>query len=91
MDTLHNMNQDFQQDEFYEDNFTPDPASIEKRKRLMQQAMYWLGVGVLLMGISFGINFFMYKDGVTFVTTTMYVLTTLGAACIIKALVNIFN
>ncbi len=91
MDTSHNMNQDFQQDDFYEDALPTDPATLAKRKRLMQEAMYWLGAGVLLMGSSFAINFFMYKDGVTFVTTTMYVLTTLGAICVIKALYNIFN
>jgi hypothetical protein len=91
MDALHNMNQDSHQDDYYEENLPPDPAVLEKRKRLMQQAMYWLGAGILLMGSSFAINFLMYKDGVTFVTTTMYVLTSLGAICVMKALVNIFN
>jgi hypothetical protein len=91
METSRNMNQEFRQDDYYEENLPPDPEALEKRKRLMQQAMYWLGAGVLLMGISFAINFLMYKEGVTFVTTTMYVLTTLGAICLMKALINIFN
>lgn len=70
---------------------TPDPVALEKRRRLLHNAKYWLGAGVLLMGISFGTTLFFSGNGVSFVTTCMYILTTLGTACVLKSLVNVFN
>ena len=70
---------------------TPDPVALERRQRLLESAKYWLLAGVLLMGMSFSVTFFLSGNGVSFATTSMYVLTTLGTACIMKALVNVFN
>lgn len=44
-----------------------------------------------MMATSFGINLFLHGDGTAFVTTSMYVLTTLGTLCVVKALANFFN
>ncbi len=45
--------------------------------------MKWLGAGIILMAVSFGINFLLFHSDTSFIAI-MYVLTTLGTACIIK-------
>jgi len=67
------------------------PVNIAKRQHLLNTAKYWLGAGVLLMAMSFSATFFFSGHGLSFTTSCMYVLTTLGTACILKALVNVFN
>ena len=67
-----------------------DPALKEKYQRLFQRGLKWLGAGILLMAVSFGINFFLYQADVSF-TTVMYVLTSLGAVCIMKGLMDILG
>ena len=62
----------------------------EKHRRLMQRGQKWLGAGLMLMGLSFGINFLLFHSDRSF-TTIMYVLTTLGAAFIVKGLVDIMG
>lgn len=70
---------------------TPDPVALEKRRRLLRTAKYWLCAGVGLMALSFCSTFFLSGNGVSFATTSMYILTTLGTACVMKSLVNVFN
>lgn len=50
----------------------------------------WLVLGVFLMGISFCINFLLDDAGTSYVVV-MYTLTTLGTACILKCMANIFG
>jgi hypothetical protein len=67
------------------------PANSAKRQHLLNTAKYWLGAGVLFMAMSFSATFFFSGNGLSFTTGCMYLLTTLGTACILKALVNVFN
>lgn len=69
----------------------PDDSALkEKHQRLFQQGLLWLGAGIFLMAVSFGINFFLYQADVSFITA-MYVLTSLGAVCIMKGLMDILG
>jgi len=67
-----------------------DPALKEKYQRLFQRGLKWLGAGIFLMAVSFGINFFLFQTEVSFVNA-MYILTSLGAVCITKGLVDILG
>ncbi|HNG89252.1 MAG TPA: hypothetical protein PK858_03575 [Saprospiraceae bacterium] len=66
-------------------------VTSERRKALLRSGQYWLCVGVGMMGMSFAINLFLHSNGTAFVTSSMYVLTTLGTLCLVKALANFFN
>jgi predicted lipid-binding transport protein (Tim44 family) len=66
------------------------PASSEQHRQSHRRGLRWLGVGVLLMGMSFAINFLLFDSGTSF-TTIMYVMTTLGAICIIKCMADILG
>ncbi|MBK9335089.1 MAG: hypothetical protein IPM98_00315 [Lewinellaceae bacterium] len=68
----------------------PDAASLENHERLFQRGLKWLGAGIFLMAASFGINFFLYDTETSF-QTSMYVLTSLGAICIMKGLVDMLG
>lgn len=65
-------------------------ASKEKHQRLFQRGLKCLGLGVLLMAVSFGINVLLFHSGQDF-ETTMYVLTTLGAVFIMFGLACLFG
>lgn len=67
-----------------------DTASKEKHQRRFQRGLRWLGVGVALMGLSFCLNFLLLNAS-TDCTTTMFVLTSLGAAGIVKGMADIFG
>ncbi len=69
---------------------TPDIISKEKNNRLFQRGSKWLGAGVLSMAISFGINFVLFQEDKSFIIP-MYVLTSIGAICIMKGLVDILG
>ncbi|MBP6826484.1 MAG: hypothetical protein KA165_07995 [Saprospiraceae bacterium] len=72
------------------DNPALDALAKEKHRRLMQRGQSWLGAGLLLMGLSFGINLLLFHSDGSFVTV-MYVLTTLGTGFIVKGLVDILG
>ena len=67
-----------------------DPAAKERHRRLFSRGLKWLGAGVLMMAVSFGINFFMYQSGDGFIMF-MYVLTSAGSICIMKGLVDMLG
>ncbi len=69
---------------------TTDSISKEKNNRLFQRGSKWLGAGVLSMAISFGINFVLFQEDKSFIIP-MYVLTSIGAICIMKGLVDILG
>lgn len=65
-------------------------ASKEKHRRLFQRGMKCMGVGLLLMVVSFGVNLLLFHSNADF-ATAMYVLTSLGAAFIVAGLVCFFG
>ena len=65
-----------------------DPKAVHQR--LFKRGIGWLCVGVFLMALSFGINFFLFHSTYSF-TTMMYLLTTLGTVCIVKSLADILG
>jgi hypothetical protein len=79
---------------FLQDENTPPPQLDAEKKaknaRLFKNGLIWLGIGIFLMAISFGINFLFYNTGKPF-GVFMYVLTTVGAIFIMKGLVNILG
>ena len=67
-----------------------DALAKEKHRRLFQRGLKWLCMGILLMAASFGINFLLFHSGGSF-AAFMYTLTTLGAVCILKGMVDIMG
>lgn len=65
-------------------------GSKEKTQRLLERGQIWLGAGIFLMAVSFGINFFMFQADKSFITA-MYILTSVGAVCIMKGLADILG
>lgn len=72
------------------DDSATETLSKEQQQRLFQQGLKWLGAGIVLMAVSFGVNFFLFDSGGSF-QTSMYVLTSVGAICIFKGLVDILG
>lgn len=66
-------------------------ASKEKNLRLFQRGLTWMAVGVGIMGLSFMIQFLLFQSGDRSFIVPMYVLTTLGALCVMKGLVDAFG
>lgn len=69
---------------------TFDAVAKEQHRRSFQRGIVWLGVGVFLMAVSFGINFLLFQSDKSFITA-MYILTSVGAVCIMKGLVDILG
>lgn len=67
-----------------------DASVKERHQRSFQRGIVWLGVGMFLMAMSFGINFFLFQADKSFLTA-MYILTSVGAVCIMKGLVDILG
>jgi hypothetical protein len=67
-----------------------DTLRKEKHNRLFLGGCKWIGAGIVIMAISFGVNFVLFHADVSF-TTIMYILTSLGAVCIMKGLYNILG
>lgn len=65
-------------------------AKQEKYRRLFRNGTRWLGAGILLMGISFGINYFMFQSGGSF-EWIMYILTSVGGLAIMKGLADMLG
>ena len=85
MATSHDVNADYASTQ-------PSPVNTEqaqtdkaRSQRLFRKGMVWLAIGVALMAISFCINFILFDSGGNF-ATPMYILTTLGAVCIMIGL-----
>jgi len=91
MESLHHSNQEYTAETSLELN-TPDAEMLskEKHQRLFLRGRSWLCVGVALMGISFGVNFLLFHSDVSF-ATTMYILTSLGMACMVKGIADILG
>ncbi|MBK8554814.1 MAG: hypothetical protein IPL65_03115 [Lewinellaceae bacterium] len=71
---------------------SPSAETKAMHQHLFQRGLKWLGGGVFLMALSFGINFFSIETGsgdgfIAF----MYLLTTAGAAVILKGLVDMLG
>lgn len=73
-----------------QDNQAAKALAKEKHRKAFTRGCVWLGVGVLFMGLSFGINFAMFHSNQSF-TTIMYIMTSIGAVCIVKSLVDILG
>ena len=67
-----------------------DEALKKKYKHLFQRGCKWVGIGAVTLGISFGINFVLFHSNGAFIPI-MYVLTSVGAICVMKGLVDIFG
>jgi len=72
------------------DSPASDALTKEKHQRLFQRGCKWLFMGILLMALSFGINFLLFHSEGSF-AVFMYTLTTSGAVCIMKGLVDIMG
>jgi hypothetical protein len=92
MEPMHHLNQDNLSSQASLEQHAPivDAISKEHHQRLFKRGLNWLGAGVLMMALSFGINFFLSGTDVS-VTTVMYVMTSVGTLCIIKALGDILG
>lgn len=91
-DNLKQDNQDNTAPDTLPESNTPtmDTLSNAEHQRLFQRGLRWLALGVFLMGSSLGINFLLFDSGTSFVVI-MYVLTSLGALCIMKSLADILG
>lgn len=69
---------------------TEQAALKAKHQRLFRRGLKWLGAGIALMALSFCINFFLHGSSGGIITT-MYILTSIGTACIIKGLVDMMG
>jgi len=92
MEPLHHSNQDKLTSQASLEPNAPivDAVSKEQHQKLFKRGLNWLGTGVLLMALSFIINFFFSGSDVS-VTTIMYVMTSVATLCIIKALGDILG
>ncbi len=72
-------------------NDTTTDATKEKNLRLFQRGLTWMAVGVGIMGLSFMIQFLLFQSDDRSFIVPMYVLTTLGALCVMKGLVDAFG
>jgi hypothetical protein len=63
----------------------------QKHARLFKRGVKWLAGGLLFSAISFAVTFVMFhSDGGSF-QNIMYVMNTLGVACIMKGMVDIMG
>jgi hypothetical protein len=92
METTPNPNQEYTSVGATMEPTTPlfDADAKAKHQRRFQRGLLWLGVGVFLMALSFGINFFLFDSNTSFITM-MYVLTSVGCLCILKCLADILG
>ena len=67
-----------------------DLAAKEKSDRIFLNGMKWLVAGVFLLGSSFAVNFLLFDTQTSFVTV-MYIMTTIGAVCVVKSLGDILG
>ncbi len=92
MESMHNSEQDHHRtDETFEQANAVAAEVLDKTKhdRRLQRGVLWMGVGAVILVLSFGINFLCFQCGVDF-HTPMYVLTSLGALGLLKGMTEIF-
>ena len=85
MASSHDVNADYAPTQPTPRNTEQTQADKIRNQKLFRKGMIWLSIGVALMAISFCINFALYDAGGNF-ATPMYILTTLGAVCIMVGL-----
>lgn len=68
----------------------PNIETKEKHKRLFQRGCQWIGVGALILGLSFGITFLLFQSDKSFLVY-MYIMTSIGGVCVFKGLVDILG
>jgi hypothetical protein len=92
MKSFNNMKQDFNAAESIIDSNTSalEAQSKEKHLRLSKRGQFWLCIGLFLMLLSFGLNFLFFHSEGSFITV-MYIMTSIGACCILKGLVDILG
>lgn len=93
MESTHNSNHEQHSNEQALEsnaNMLAATAQQEEHRRLFKRGMSWMCVGVVLMGLSFLINFVLFHSDQSFVTI-MYVMTSLGTLCIVKSLADILG
>lgn len=92
MESTHTSSHDSQSNESSVESNAVSLVADSKaaHQRLFKRGIGWLCVGVFLMALSFGINFFLFHSTYSF-TTMMYLLTTLGTVCIVKSLADILG
>ncbi len=73
-------------------DFTPaeNTLSKEQHRAAFKRGMRWLAVGVVLMGMSFAVNFLLFHTQTSF-TISMYLLTSAGLICITKSMADILG
>ena len=67
-----------------ESNGNPNTSNQTK-----MNSRHWLGLGIFFMGMSFCINFLLNDTGTSYLVI-MYILTLLGAGCILKCMMKVF-
>lgn len=67
-----------------------ETAAREKYRRRFNRGMIWLGAGLTLLLLSFGVNFLLFHAGGDF-SVPMYILTSLGMVGIVKGMGDIFG
>lgn len=92
MEPLHNLNADHPAGEASIHSNQPpvDAISKSEHQRLFQRGLKWLVVGGILSVTSVGLNFLLFHSGTSF-TTIMYIMTSVGAVCVMKGLVDILG
>jgi hypothetical protein len=63
----------------------------EKHVRLLQRGLIWIAAGVIVCGLSFGIQYLLFHSGDQSLITYMYVLTSVGAVLILKGMIDIIG
>ena len=92
MEPLHNLNADHPAGEasIHSNQPPADAISKSEHQRLFQRGLKWLVVGGILSVTSVGLNFLLFHSGTSF-TTIMYIMTSVGAVCVMKGLVDILG
>jgi hypothetical protein len=62
----------------------------EKHERLFRRGVKLVGAGAGMLVLSFGINFMLVQSNPSFIPL-MYGMTTIGATCMMKGLVDILG
>lgn len=71
-------------------NTAENSLSKEQHRIALKRGMRWLAVGVVLMGLSFAVNFLLFHTETSF-TISMYLLTSAGLICIMKSMADILG
>lgn len=80
-------------DPSFEASATPATGNEEvqnKHRRLFRRGLRFLCIGMVLMGMSFAVNFLLIDTETSFIFA-MYTLTLLGMGCMIKGLFDVMG